>query len=518
MTTLLIASGAYCDPALAAEFGQLPPSMLPFGGRRLYEWQVTDFKGHYDCILLSVPKSFALDPADEHWLESAGVRVAWVADQLSLGHSISAVLSAWAVQGRIDILYGDTLVSGMPLERTDYLATGVIEYSYNWYYPKNASRLGEALCGFLSFSDATLLLSQIDEAQGQFMNAIDGYAEKMPLDLHLTTSWLDLGHIHTYFHSRAQRTTERAFNSLTVADGVVTKRSEHSSKLCGESRWFSALPDELKVFAPQHLGEISTADGEFSGYRIEYLPLPSLADLLVFGRLPAGTWRDVFRQCEAFLEASRMEPKDEFDVRGQSHQLFMEKTMDRIAQYEQTHHLRENQTWRINAQPVPSLRMMAETCWKLLDRYDPVSALIHGDLCCSNILYESRLKRIKLIDPRGTDHDGQVSVLGDQRYEMAKLAHSLWGGYDFIVAGRATLLRTGSAGNDMTLRIFDDDAAFLRQLFLETSFCGRTPSQWGGLPAAVLLFLSMLPLHEDSPLRQTMLLANAMRLFTELDQ
>lgn len=518
MNTLLIASGAYCDPALAAEFGQLPPSMLPLGGRRLYEWQVADFKGHYDRILLSVPKSFVLDPADERWLESAGVSVVWVADQLSLGHSISAVLSAWAVQGRIDILYGDTLVSCMPVERTNYLATGVIEYSYNWYYPKNASRPSEALCGFLSFSDATLLVRQIDEAQGHFINAIDAYAEEIPLELHLTTSWLDLGHIHTYFHSRAQRTTERAFNTLTVADGVVTKRSKHSSKLCGESRWFSALPDALKVFAPQHLGEISNADGEFSGYRIEYLPLPSLADLLVFGRLPTGTWRDVFSQCEAFLEASRTVSKENFDVRAQSRQLFMEKTMDRIGQYEQTHHLREDQTWRINGHALPSLRMMAEACCKILDGYETVPALTHGDFCCSNILYESRLKRIKLIDPRGVDYDGHVSVLGDQRYEMAKLAHSLWGSYDFIVAGRATLHRNGRAGEDMTLRIFDDDAASLRRLFLETPFCGRTPSQWGCLPAAVLLFLSMLPLHEDSPLRQSMLLANAMRLFTEIDQ
>ena len=74
------------------------------------------------------------------------------------------------------------------------------------------------------------------------------------------------------------------------------------------------------------------------------------------------------------------------------------------------------------------------------------------------------------------------------------------------------------AGKASNLRIFDDEATSLRHLFLETPFCGRTPSQWGGLPAAVLLFLSMLPLHEDSPLRQSMLLANAMRLFAEIDQ
>jgi hypothetical protein len=33
-----------------------------------------------------------------------------------------------------------------------------------------------------------------------------------------------------------------------------------------------------------------------------------------------------------------------------------------------------------------------------------------------------------------------------------------------------------------------------------------------------LLFLSMLPLHEDDPGRQAALLANAMRLFLDLDK
>lgn len=38
-----------------------------------------------------------------------------------------------------------------------------------------------------------------------------------------------------------------------------------------------------------------------------------------------------------------------------------------------------------------------------------------------------------------------------------------------------------------------------------------------GRPRSSLLFLSMLPLHADAPDRQDALLANAMRLFFELE-
>jgi len=35
----LVMSGAYVTQELVAEFGQIPPSFLPVGNRRLYEYQ-----------------------------------------------------------------------------------------------------------------------------------------------------------------------------------------------------------------------------------------------------------------------------------------------------------------------------------------------------------------------------------------------------------------------------------------------------------------------------------------------
>jgi hypothetical protein len=48
--------------------------------------------------------------------------------------------------------------------------------------------------------------------------------------------------------------------------------------------------------------------------------------------------------------------------------------------------------------------------------------------------------------------------------------------------------------------------------FLDTAFAGRLPQDAASNAIAVLLYLSMLPLHGDDPTRQRALLANALRL------
>jgi hypothetical protein len=66
--------------------------------------------------------------------------------------------------------------------------------------------------------------------------------------------------------------------------------------------------------------------------------------------------------------------------------------------------------------------------------------LFHGDLCLSNILYDSKLNQFFLIDPRG---DTELPACMD----LAKLAHSLHGGYDLILSGRYQLILTNDGLN-----------------------------------------------------------------------
>ena len=142
---------------------------------------------------------------------------------------------------------------------------------------------------------------------------------------------------------------------------------------------------------------------------------------------------------------------------------------------------------------------------------DRPATLMHGDLCFSNILYNSRAERVRLIDPRGGVEEGAPGIFGDFRYDVAKLAHSIVGRYDLIMTGRYTLTRDLSGGYVLG---FPDDA---ERDWLEDAFAEKVLARLGLEPRVVwavmiTLFLSMLPLHADGPERQTAFVANALRL------
>jgi hypothetical protein len=124
---------------------------------------------------------------------------------------------------------------------------------------------------------------------------------------------------------------------------------------------------------------------------------------------------------------------------------------------------------------------------------------------------------LRVIDPRGLPFEGDASIYGDARYDLAKLAHSVIGRYDFLVCGRYRLER--SAERDFELYLPDD--AFIREAELEfrrTAFAGRHTDDPAVAALTAMLFLSMLPLHADDPARQAALLANGLRLFAEFDK
>ena len=141
---------------------------------------------------------------------------------------------------------------------------------------------------------------------------------------------------------------------------------------------------------------------------------------------------------------------------------------------------------------------------------------MHGDFCFSNILFNFRVRRIKVIDPRGYVEPGKPSLFGDFRYDLAKFVHSIIGRYDNIVAGRYVLQ---ARGHDFDIR-FEPTP---QQAWLEGELNHLTIE---GVPAdgmvvrAIMtgLFLSMLPLHADRPDRQRAFIANALRLYAGLQK
>ena len=99
----------YSLPDFSLEFGEIPPSFLPLGNRRLYEYQINLFKRIGQKIVLSLPKNFAINNFDSKKLQSLGVEVLFVPEGLSLGESVVYCLNVLCEFDEIlYIIHGDT--------------------------------------------------------------------------------------------------------------------------------------------------------------------------------------------------------------------------------------------------------------------------------------------------------------------------------------------------------------------------------------------------------------------------
>jgi hypothetical protein len=133
-------------------------------------------------------------------------------------------------------------------------------------------------------------------------------------------------------------------------------------------------------------------------------------------------------------------------------------------------------------------------------------AIIHGDLCLSNILYDRRNGIVRLIDPRGSF--GALGIHGDPLYDHAKLAHSIEGDYDHLLRGLFTLeLAPGAASLDVHLTAAQRD---VKALYRRRAARTLGPDAARVELITALLFLTMVPLHADRPQSQCAFLVRAL--------
>jgi len=531
--TLLITSGAYAGPDFVSTFGLLPPAFLPVGNQRLYEHQAAVTAGLKCRKILSIPQDFEIEPHEKERLNALEFELIPVPTGLSLGASVGYVMdTAGIISGEFRILHGDTLISGLPLADTDIVSEGTSSEYYAWAECKatdngavefvdglmagqSSTHGGErqVLSGYFCFQDAELYRMALNDADEAFVPSLNAYARKNPLQTKTAGDWLDFGHLDRYYKSRAQITTERSFNAIDISPRTVRKSSEDNFKMDAEVNWFESISPSIKTYAPQFLG---ASNGEATnGYETEYLYLSPLSDLHVFGRLPTFVWQRIYQSCDEFLTACR-EHRPDGSIPG-CDSLYLDKTLERLETYAKQTGTSLKNGWTFDELALPSLQEIAEQCAREIPSVSEQHVqVMHGDFCFSNIFYDFRSNAIRVVDPRGYVDAGKLSIFGDIRYDIAKLYHSVIGEYDTIVSGVYALQDDG--GTSLALTLPDTPNLRERQkVFKARKFAGLSISEAATEPIAVLLFLSMLPLHEDRLDRQRAFLANALRLFQQLD-
>lgn len=288
----------------------------------------------------------------------------------------------------------------------------------------------------------------------------------------------------------------RHFNQIDQDRFLVVKRSADKDKMRREATYHRLLPDHVQHFFVQPFGLSEDASG--ASYRMRRLYVPDCAVQWVHRAFaPADYERFLDHVCH-FLTVRPAREVAQADAQRRADKLYVDKVRDRIEVLMQTAVGRDvdalllaGRQGGVEALLKDYLLMHAQ----LTKQRRPTRlALTHGDLCFSNILYSQPSQLLQLIDPRGADTDDEL--YDDAYYDVAKLSHSVLGGYDLIHAGLYHLVYSA----DLVLSIELDQAGLAD---LQASFVRRIEDL--GYDSKLMrlyeasLFLSMLPLHVDAP-------------------
>ena len=509
----LITAADFITSGLSVEYGKIPPCFLPIQNKRLYEHQLA-LIGNDETVILSLPMGFLVSEYDNIILSKKNVKIVYVPLGFSLGQSIVYVLNVVSIyQEPLKILHGDTLFKSLPQGLNIFLVSKAQD-NYDWAVSESMNNENFVYSGYFSFSNQSNLIKCITESNYDFIKGVIGYKNQFTVKEIISNSWLDFGHSNTFYKSKSTLTTQRSFNELVIDKFSVVKCSEDHQKILAEANWFKSVPLVLKKYIPS-LWDSGIKDNK-GFYQIEYFNLSTLSELYVFGQNEIFVWKNIFKSCNKFLmDCLIFKNPRKLEIETFGNRLYGEKTIKRINIYAQAINLDLNKPWIYNDQYLPSIIKIIDEMNGLI----PISSLeeqsiMHGDFCFSNIMYNFNTQSIKVIDPRGIDEDCNETIYGDIRYDIAKIAHSVIGLYDFIIAGHFTYKELRPYQIEFEIYI-NPTIKEIQAYYKNCQMGGMSIDNSCTYPILINLFLSMLPLHKDNPARQKAMLANAFRLYVE---
>ncbi len=537
LTKVIIPAATYVPQELQS-IGKLPAIVYPFNKRTVFEYLYEQYGENSDITILCYEGMEEVQERLSAFL-SDEMQIKKIPELRDLGYTIYCGLQD--ISGEVIINFADTIVTDNIGEiQGDCFYCSEDYLTEKWTYFDEESGRISSICdkqmgvsdekkrffvGVFKLADAQYFRECLEFAfenpnakVSTFYFAIMLYSKKYPMQPINTLHWLDIGHSEN-FQNASLEVKSREFNHITIDKdrGILKKTSEEKEKFIGEIQWYLKLPQDIEYVRPR-IFSYSTSYNDPYVY-MEYYAYHTIHELFLYGNLNQTQWRNVLSRilfvCQDFKRYSVRNK----EIPKALKEVYLDKTVERLQRLKTDEKFAVffGNSFEVNGVRYQSLDSILEILsemipQKLLD-VDEFS-IIHGDLCFANIMIDSNLSFVKLIDPRGKF--GIFDIYGDYRYEVAKLMHSIDGKYDYIIKDLFNL-SCDLENRTIQYAILDGKKEYdLYHIFKQVfkNEIGDELQQFELIEA--LLFLSMIPLHGESVRHQYAMLGTGIEILSRV--
>lgn len=527
---LLILSAELISEDMQKYLGKLPSAMIPFQNKTALEFIYHENFNHYDNIYIVTYK-------ENHFIQEYLNNSQFKIKLLKLPHihdlasSLKFGLENISNSNPVTIIFGDTYLPYMSslFNNKDSIIYSKSSESERWtvvnvndqgqiYFDDKKKLMDDnnkIVIGIFHILNYQGLIQILEIKNVSFYHLLTIYFDQKDFNLIETNNWVDYGHIDKYFEHK-EIVESRSFNSLNLnlSKKVIRKTSSYTSKFYDEIYWAVNLPNELKKYIPKiHKHSL---DKENLFIEMEYINSLTLHEMFVQGNLSIDRWKHILQQITSIINnffLFQKEDAPENIVKSKTN-MYLDKTVDRFNLFIEQNIINPNEKLIINNKTYPSAYSILDDIKEAIRTSDIINddklCLIHGDLCFPNTLYDNIKDEFKIIDPRGKF--GNHIMYGDHLYEWAKIAHSVDGLYDFIIADKYNIVVNNNtiSYNLHTHSIHSQIKDYFLNEIVDIEHRDKI------ILIQSLLFFSMLPLHSNNTNRQFIMLSRAVELFYNL--
>ena len=536
---VIILTAGQINEELSKIFGRIPSGLIPINGKpvifRIIDKLLNEGIKNIS-ITVGYKKEILKEIITEQYKKQCDIQFIESDFKKPPGNSIKDSINQFN-EKKLLIILGDTMIGNNLTELVNkgknfVLTSNEFLNTENWcVITKNEEKLDEifdkkilennkkyhALVGCYFFNKVNLLKNSLDEFKNderlEISSIIKKIKKKEEFNSETAQEWLDVGHLENYFSTKQFVLKTRYFNKLQFDESGenVIKTSTNNEKLVNEIKWYKQIPNEILDLVPK-ISDSSVQKNPF--IKLEYIKHPTLSELWLYGEFSSNFWKEIIN--DLFIIIQKFKKHNHHVTKQEYNSIYFQKTQDRINEL-----MQDNEIFKeIFEQEFIFINSKKQKNWKLIKDQinkkinimfnEEDNCLIHGDLYFSNILYDSEKRNFKLIDPRGKWGQG---IAGDIKYDIAKIRHSIVGGFDTIVNGLYSANYQGQNKIEYSVFVSKNNQTIRNELdnIIERNWKLDEIKMIEGL-----LFISMLPLHSDNFERQLALFCIGIERLNEI--